>query len=144
MSVLRSSGPSVSCVQDQGSRPTVIPGLPELALHRAAAAALEGTAWTSHLWPNGDQCDLWITREGSEQPHFPADFKDYTWPNHLVSKLHMDGGDKGGAEYLVVPDHRQDQVAQLHAVCRTYRMKAAMTATDYLEMVITQIKEGKA
>ncbi|MEU1172065.1 hypothetical protein [Streptomyces microflavus] len=125
-------------------RYTVIPGLPELALHRAAAAALEGTPWESHLWPNGDQCDLWITREGGEKPRFPADFKDYTWPNHLVNKLHMDGGDQGGAEYLVVPDHRQDQVDQLDAVCRIYRMKAAMTATDYLEMVIGQVKEGRA
>ncbi|MDF9814158.1 hypothetical protein M2266_003389 [Streptomyces sp. SPB162] len=125
-------------------RYTVIPGLPELALHRAAAAALEGTAWSSHLWPNGDQCDLWITGEGSEKPRFPADFKDYTWPNYLVSKLHMDGGDQGGAEYLVVPDHRQEQVDQLHAVCRTYKMKAAMTATDYLEMIIRQTKEDRS
>ncbi|MFD8283489.1 hypothetical protein ACFV47_30565 [Streptomyces solisilvae] len=125
-------------------RYTVVPGLPELALHRAVSAVLEGTPWSSHLWPNGDQCDLWITRKGSEQPRFLADFKDYTWPNHLVNKLHMDGGDQGGAEYLVVPDHRQEQVDQLHAVCRTYGMQAAMTATDYLEMVIGQIKEGWA
>ncbi|MCM2413235.1 hypothetical protein [Streptomyces sp. RKAG290] len=91
-----------------------------------------------------DQCDLWITREGREKPLFPADFKDYTWPNHLVNKLHMDGGDQGGAEYLVVPDHRQEQVDQLDAVCRIHRMKAAMTATDYLEMIIGQVKEDRA
>ena len=125
-------------------RYTVVPGLPELSLHRAVTAALEDTAWTSHLWPNGDQCDHWITGQDSEKPWFPADFKDYTWANHLVSKLHMDGGDKGGAEYLVVPDHRQEQVAQLDMVCRMYGMKAAMTATAYLEMVITGIKEGRA
>ncbi|MGW1616303.1 restriction endonuclease-related protein [Streptomyces sp. NPDC002285] len=125
-------------------RYTVVPGLPELALHRAVSADLEGTAWTSHLWPNGDQCDHWITHPDSEKPAFPADFKDYTWVNHLVSKLHMDGGDRGGAEYLVVPDHRQEQVAQLDMVCRMYGLKAAMTATDYVEMVITGVKEGRA
>lgn len=73
-----------------------------------------------------------------------ADFKDYTWPNHLVSKLDMDGGDRGGAEYLVVPDHRREQVDQLNAVCRRHGMKAAMTATDYLEMVVKHVKGGQA
>lgn len=125
-------------------RYTVVPGLPELGLHRAVTAALEGKPWTAHLWPNGDQCDHWITHQDSEKPWFPADFKDYTWVNHLVSKLHIDSGDKGGAEYLVVPDHRQEQVAQLDMVCRMYGMKAAMTATAYLEMVITETREGRA
>ncbi|MET8160385.1 hypothetical protein ABZT47_28835 [Sphaerisporangium sp. NPDC005289] len=124
-------------------RYTVVPGLPELSLHRAMADALEGTSWTSHLWPNGDQCDLWIAQQDGEKPMFPADFKDYTWVNHLVSKLHLDGGDRGGAEYLVVPDHRQEQVAQLDMVCRIYGMKAAMTATAYLEMVVNGVGEGQ-
>lgn len=124
-------------------RYTVVPGLPELSLHRAVADALEGTSWTSHLWPNGDQCDLWIAHQDGEKPKFPADFKDYTWVNHLVSKLHLDGGDRGGAEYLVVPDHRQEQVAQLDMVCRMYGMKAAMTATAYLEMIVNGVRGGK-
>ncbi|GAA2605627.1 hypothetical protein [Streptomyces axinellae] len=125
-------------------RYTVVPGLPELALHRAVSASLDGTPWTSHLWPNGDQCDLWVTHENNDEPRFMADFKDYTWPNHLVSKLDMDGGDRGGAEYLVVPDHRREQVDQLNAVCRRHGMKAAMTATDYLEMVVKHVKGGQA
>ena len=125
-------------------RYTVVPGLPELSLHRALVAALEGTGWMPHLWPNGDQCDHWIARQDGEKPLLAADFKDYTWVNHLVNKLHMDGGDAGGAEYLVLPDHRKEQVAQLHLVCRMHGMKGAMAATDYLEMVIARTKEGRA
>jgi hypothetical protein len=126
-------------------RYTVVPGLPEVRLHQVIAGALVGSGWESKLWPNGDQCDHWIVAgEDAQQSLFAADFKDYTHTNQLVMKLHWDQGDKGGAQYLVVPDHREDQVAQLDMVCRRYAMKAAMTATDYIEMVVAEVEGGRA
>lgn len=124
-------------------RYTVVPGLPELALDRALVATLEGTAWSPVLWPDGDRCDHWISGGADQPPRFLADLKDYTWPNQLVLKLQHDGGDRGGAEYLVIPDHRREQIPQLDQECRRHQMRA-MTTSDYLDMVANAAKGASA
>ncbi|GAA1018935.1 hypothetical protein Aple_025260 [Acrocarpospora pleiomorpha] len=136
---------SYSALVRQVWRSTCIPGWPELRLHRAINAALEGTTWRAELWPDGDRIDLHIaTGEGSRRKElFPADFKDYTFVTHLINKLHMDAGDKGDAEWLVVPDHRQEQIPPLDSTCRKYRMRA-ITASEYVQMVISAVREGRA
>jgi hypothetical protein len=124
-------------------RYTVVPGLPELALDRALVAALAGTKWSAVVWPNGDQVDHWIDPGDGLPPMFLADFKDYTWPTQLVRKLQIDGGDRGGAKYLVVPDHRKDQVFQLDRECQRHDMQA-VAASEYLSIVIAAAKEHNA
>lgn len=121
-------------------RYTVVPGLPELALDRALAKALAGTPWAAVLWPNGDQVDHWIDPGDGLPPKFLADFKDYTWANQLIRKLQIDGGDRGGAQFLVVPDHRADQVFQLDRECSRHGMRA-VTASEYLSIVTAAAKE---
>ena len=116
-------------------RYTTIAGLPELRLHEELTLGLKGTDFTAELWPGGDRYDHRVTRAGSAQSLFPADLKDYTWVNHLITKIHMDGGDQGGAKWLIVPDHRKSQVQQLDQVCGAYDIRA-LIATDYLEMVL--------
>lgn len=125
-------------------RSTCVPGWPELRLHRAINAELEGTGWSAELWPDSDRIDLHVaTQKGSARKAlFPADFKDYTFVSLLIDKLHLDAGDKGDAEWLVVPDHRQEQIPPLDSVCRKYRMRA-VTASQYVEMVVDVVREGR-
>lgn len=121
-------------------RYTTIAGLPELRLHEELVLGLEGTEFMAELWPGGDRYDHDVTRAGSSESLYPADLKDYTWVNHLITKIHMDGGDRGGARWLIVPDHRKSQVQQLNAVGRAYKLQA-LIATDYLEMVLSAAKK---
>ncbi|WP_269856960.1 restriction endonuclease-related protein [Streptomyces sp. RPT161] len=88
-----------------------------------------------------DEPDMLIARGDGEkqQTLFAVDFKDYRWSNHLVSKLRADGGDKGKAGWILVPDHRESQIRQLTEGCRRHGMKAA-TATDFLELVVETVK----
>jgi hypothetical protein len=121
-------------------RYTTIAGLPELRLHEELVRGLEGTDLTAELWPGGDRYDHEVMRAGSSERLYPADLKDYTWVNHLITKLHMDGGDRGGAKWLIVPDHRKSQVQQLNAVGRAYNLQT-LIATDYLEMVLSDAEK---
>lgn len=124
-------------------RYTTIPGLPEVRLYEALEERLEGTGVRVKLWPDNDVYDLLVSRgEGpKEQVLFAVDFKDYRWSNHLVSKLRADGGDKGNAGWIVIPDHRRSQIPQLTEECRRHGMEAA-TATDFLERVVKTVKTG--
>ncbi|MFB7918033.1 hypothetical protein [Streptomyces sp. NPDC056061] len=124
-------------------RYTTIPGLPEVRLFDVLRERLEGTGVQVELWPDNDVYDLLVARgEGAEQQTlFAVDFKDYRWSNHLVSKLRADGGDRGGAGWIVVPDHRASQIPQLTEECRRHGMRAA-TATDFLELVVNSVRKG--
>jgi hypothetical protein len=52
----------------------------------------------------------------------------------LASLVHAQEGDRGGAEWLVVPDYRAGQVPLLSGVCAKYDMQVA-TASEFGEMV---------
>ncbi|KOG54438.1 hypothetical protein ADK76_23395 [Streptomyces griseoflavus] len=124
-------------------RYTTIPGLPEVRLYEILAERLAGSGVQVRLWPDNDAYDLLVARgEGrGQQVLFTVDFKDYRWSNQLVSKLRADGGDKGRAGWIVVPDHRASQIPQLTEECRRHGMRAA-TATDFLELVLRAVQEG--
>ncbi|MGD3111326.1 hypothetical protein [Streptomyces sp. YGL11-2] len=126
-------------------RYTTIPGLPEVRLYEVLRERLEGTGAWVRLWPDNDIYDLLVARgeQETQQTLFAVDFKDYRWSNHLVSKLRADGGDKGKAGWIVVPDHRKSQIPQLTEECRRHGMKAA-TATDFLELVVETVTRGAA
>ncbi|MEU2900371.1 restriction endonuclease-related protein [Streptomyces sp. NPDC001273] len=124
-------------------RYTTIPGLPEVRLYEVLAERLADSGVQVMLWPDNDAYDLLVARgEGrGQQVLFTVDFKDYRWSNQLVGKLRADGGDKGQAGWIVVPDHRASQIPQLTEECRRHGMQAA-TATDFLERVVRTVKEG--
>ncbi|CCB76548.1 MULTISPECIES: restriction endonuclease-related protein [Streptomycetaceae] len=126
-------------------RSTCVPGLPELRLHRVLNHHLKGTGWRAELWVDGDRIDLHVANDNGprRKTAFPADFKDYTFVNHLVDKLDMDAGDKGDAKWLVVPDHRDEQVQTLDPVCRRYGMRA-ITASGFVDEVLASVREGRA
>lgn len=117
-------------------RYTTVPGLPELRLHQELTRSLQGTGAEVHLWPRKDAYDHLVKIPGPEgEPlEFTADLKDYTYPHTLGRMIHRAGGDRGGAKWLVVPDHRANQVPLLSEVCAQYGMKA-VTATDFAVMV---------
>jgi len=121
-------------------RYTTVSGLPELKTHQALEEALAGTGCTPALWPFNDTFDHAVMSPHGEVL-FSADFKDYTWQNHLIAKIHRDAGDSGGAKWLIVPDHRSEQVDHLNAAGRPYDLQA-ITATDYLTMVVETVKEN--
>ncbi|MCX5215596.1 hypothetical protein OG689_41315 [Kitasatospora sp. NBC_00240] len=121
-------------------RYTTVSGLPELRIHRALEEELVQTGYTPVLWPFGDTFDHAVM-DHDHQILFSADFKDYTWTNHLIAKIHRDAGDSGGAKWLIVPDHRDEQVDHLNAVGRSYGLQA-ITATNYLETVVQTLKKG--
>ncbi|GLF95257.1 restriction endonuclease-related protein [Streptomyces yaizuensis] len=126
-------------------RCTCIPGWPELRLQSVIDEELDGTGWHAEVWPDGDRIDLHIAQgEGpGRRTLFPADVKVYTFVTQLINKLHMDGGDRGHAQWLVVPDHHRHQVPQLDLVCRRYGMRA-LSSSEYVERVISHIREGRA
>lgn len=126
-------------------RYTTVPGLPEVRLYEVLAERLEGTGVHVRLWPDNDAYDLLVARgQGrGQQVLFAVDFKDYRWSNQLVSKLRADGGDKGRAGWIVVPDHRASQIPQLTDECRRHGMRAA-TATDFLELVLQTARKDEA
>ncbi|MBT3152369.1 hypothetical protein HTV45_16030 [Streptomyces sp. CHD11] len=121
-------------------RYTCVPGLHELRLHtvlrKRLAAALADVDEAVKLWPMSDAYDHRIEVKGPDgSTHvFTVDVKDYTHGRVLAESLHRNEGDKGGAEWLVVPDHRADQIPLLTVTCHKYGMKAA-TMTDFAKMV---------
>jgi len=113
-------------------RYTTVPGLPELALHDQ----LKERGLKVSLWPGLDAYDLLVEagpKRGRKVP-FKVDVKDYTSAATLASLVHAQEGDRGGAEWLVVPDYRAGQVPLLSGVCAKYGMKVA-TASEFGEMV---------
>ncbi|MCK2245277.1 MULTISPECIES: hypothetical protein [unclassified Crossiella] len=113
-------------------RYTTIPGLPELALHdQLAARGLEVS-----LWPGLDAFDL-LVEVGSKRGRktsFKVDIKDYTSAMTLAELIHAQEGDRGGADWLVLPDYHGRHVPLLSGVCAKYDMQVA-TASEFGEMV---------
>jgi hypothetical protein len=113
-------------------RYTTVPGLAELALYDRLA----GRGLKVSLWPGLDAYDLLVEvgpKRGRKVP-FKVDVKDYTSATTLASLVHAQEGDRGGAEWLVVPDYRAGQVPLLSGVCAKYDMRVA-TASEFGEMV---------
>ncbi|WP_329025686.1 restriction endonuclease-related protein [Streptomyces sp. NBC_00690] len=121
-------------------RYTCVPGLHELRLHtvlrKRLAAGQADVEEAVKLWPMSDAYDHHIEVKGPDgRSHvFTVDVKDYTHARVLAESLHRNEGDKGGAEWLVVPDHRADQIPLLTVTCHKYKMKAA-TMTEFAQMV---------
>jgi hypothetical protein len=113
-------------------RYTTVPGLPELALHDR----LRERGLKVSLWPGLDAYDLLVEAgpKGRKKEAFRVDIKDYTSAATLASLVHAQEGDRGGAEWLVVPDYRAGQVPLLSGVCAKYDMRVA-TASEFGEMV---------
>ncbi|MGF1426563.1 hypothetical protein [Kitasatospora sp. LaBMicrA B282] len=125
-------------------RYTTIPGLLEIALYDALIARGFAAAPESHmsraalgaddncpgsvtLWPFLDTYDLhvdvWLP-DGRTQS-FQLDVKDFTSEMLLAKKIQADGGDVGGAEWIVVPDHREASLPLLRGVCEEFSLKVA-------------------
>lgn len=113
-------------------RYTTVPGIPELALRdRLVERGLK-----VDLWPALDAYDLLVEIPGTTTS-FKVDVKDYTSGRTLASLIHAQEGDRGGAEWLVVPDYRAGQIPLLSGVCHQYGMKA-VTASTFGELVCEQ------
>lgn len=105
---------------------TTIPGRVEIDLYRA----LKARGLAPVLWPDLDAYDLLIeVGTGPGRTVFRIDLKDYTSAVLLAQKVQADGGDAGGAQWLVVPDYRSASVPLLTAVCREFGLQVA-TAGD--------------
>jgi hypothetical protein len=113
-------------------RYTTVPGLPELALYDR----LKERGLKVSLWPGLDAYDLLVETgpKRARKVPFKVDVKDYTSATTLANVIHAQEGDRGGAEWLVVPDYRASQVPLLSGVCAKYSMRAA-TASEFGEMV---------
>ena len=113
-------------------RYTTVPGIPELALFER----LTERGLTARLWPSLDAFDLLVEagRKRGKKTTFRVDVKDYTSATTLAALVHAQEGDKGGADWLVVPDYRAGQVPLLSGVCKKYGMAVA-TASQFGEMV---------
>ncbi|PIM67305.1 hypothetical protein CTU88_38075 [Streptomyces sp. JV178] len=121
-------------------RSTCIPGLPELRLADVLKEAAAGTRLTVKVWPDNDRVDIEVT--DGDTVVFSIDVKDYTWPGTLAKKLIEDRGDKGGATWLVVPDHRRQQVGYLTSVIHRERIDmTVMAASDFLALFTDRLKE---
>jgi hypothetical protein len=115
-------------------RYTTVPGIPELALRDR----LHERGLDVDLWPSLDAYDLRVTIPGTGKS-FKVDVKDYTSATTLGSLIHAQEGDRGGAEWLVVPDYRAGQLPLLSEVCARYGMKAT-TASAFAELVCRQAR----
>ncbi|MDF5758378.1 hypothetical protein [Spongiactinospora sp. TRM90649] len=113
-------------------RYTTVPGLPELALRdRLTERGLK-----VEMWPGLDAYDLLVEvgpKRGKKQK-FKVDVKDYTSATTLAKLVHAQEGDRGGADWLVVPDYRAGQIPLLSGVCAKYEMRVA-AASEFGEMV---------
>lgn len=114
-------------------RYTCVPGLAELALRdRLVELGLK-----VELWPALDAYDLCVhvgRKRARKKEQLRVDVKDYTSGTALAQLIHAQEGDSGGAEWLVVPDHRATQVPLLSGVGERYGLKVA-TASEFGEMV---------
>ncbi|WP_371782547.1 restriction endonuclease-related protein [Streptosporangium subroseum] len=113
-------------------RYTTVPGLPELALYdRLAERGLK-----VQMWPILDAYDLLVEvgPKRGKKKSFKVDVKDYTSATTLAKLIHAQDGDRGGADWLVVPDYRAGQIPLLSGVCAKYEMRVA-TASEFGEMV---------
>ncbi|NJP47760.1 hypothetical protein HCN08_30785 [Streptomyces sp. PRB2-1] len=101
---------------------TTIPGLVEIALYDALAErGLE-----PQLWPDLDAYDLYVRAgKGRAVREFRIDVKDYTSAILLAKKVQADGGDAGGADWLVVPDYRESSLPLLGRVCEEFDLDVA-------------------
>ncbi|MEU3022474.1 hypothetical protein ABZ644_07255 [Nocardiopsis alba] len=117
---------------------TVLPGLCELRMYQVLSELLGplGKKASVVLWPGTDSYDLRVQVVGPDGASvvFRVDVKDYRSGTRLAEAVDLAGGDKGGAEWLVVPDHRSGQVDILSGVCADYRMRVA-TATGFINQV---------
>jgi hypothetical protein len=113
-------------------RYTTVPGLPELALYDQ----LTRRGLRAVLWPALDSYDLLV--EGKSKTggkwSFKVDVKDYTSARTLAKLIDAQEGDRGGAGWLVVPDHRASQLPLLTSVAAKYGLKVA-TASEFGELV---------
>lgn len=99
---------------------TTVPGLVEIALY----GALEKRGLKPVLWPDLDAYDLHVEAgAGAARAVFRIDVKDYSSPLLLARKVQADGGDAGGAEWLVVPDYRASSVPLLAGVCGEFGLR---------------------
>jgi len=113
-------------------RYTTVPGLPELALYDQ----LTRRGLRAVLWPALDAYDLLVeckSKTGRKRS-FKVDVKDYTSARTLGKLIDAQEGDPGGADWLVVPDHRASQQPLLSSVAAKYGMKVA-TASEFGELV---------
>lgn len=99
---------------------TTVPGLVEVALYDALVARGLGV----QLWPDLDAYDLGV-QAGAGGDVFRIDVKDYTSAILLAKKVQADGGDAGGANWLVVPDYRESSLPLLGAVCGEFGLGVA-------------------
>lgn len=113
-------------------RYTTIPGLPELALYDQLATR----GLKVKLWPGLDAFDLLVEAgpKRGRKTSFKVDIKDYTSARTLADLIHAQEGDRGGADWLVLPDHHGRHVPLLSGVCAKYDMQVA-TASEFGEMV---------
>lgn len=113
-------------------RYTTVPGLPEVALYDR----LKERGLDVELWPGLDAYDLLVKAgpKRGKKEQFMVDVKDYTSATTLASLVHAQEGDRGGANWLVVPDYRAGQVPLLSGVCGKYGMQVA-AASAFGEMV---------
>ncbi|MGW1411021.1 restriction endonuclease-related protein [Streptomyces sp. NPDC002403] len=114
-------------------RYTCIPGLPELALRDR----LVDRGLKVDLWPALDAYDLCVhvgRKRTRKKEQLRVDVKDYTSGTALAQLIHAQEGDSGGAEWLVVPDHRATQVHLLSGVGKRYGLNVA-TASEFGAMV---------
>ena len=111
---------------------TTVPGLVEVALFKVLSAR----GLDPVLWPVLDSFDLLVeVPDGSGGTlRFAADVKDHTSALLLGQKIRAEGGDGGGAEWIVVPDRREGQLPLLRGVCEEFGLKVS-TASQFGEMV---------
>lgn len=101
---------------------TTIPGRVEVDLFNA----LSVRGLDPIMWPDLDAYDLEVTvGTGARQTVFRIDVKDYTSALLLAQKVQADGGDAGGANWLVVPDYRDNSLPLLRTICEPYGLRVA-------------------
>ncbi|WP_234346061.1 hypothetical protein [Streptomyces sp. NRRL F-5755] len=89
-----------------------VPGLAELALRdRLVERGLKVELW--HALDAYDLCVHVGRKRARKMEQLRVDVKDYTSGTALAQLIHAQEGDSGGAEWLVVPDHRAAQAPLL-------------------------------
>ncbi|NUV62577.1 hypothetical protein G6W55_23230 [Streptomyces sp. CAI-85] len=110
---------------------TTVPGLVEVALFDA----LSERGLSVALWPELDAYDLQVAAgQGAGRTEFRIDVKDYTSALLLAKKIQADGGDRGGAEWLVVPDYRESSLDLVGTVAGEFGLKTT-TASGIGELI---------